>query len=191
MSQKKLLVLLGSPRRNGNSATLAEEAMRGAREGDAIVECHRLHEMNIRPCEACEYCRNKGAGTCRQDDDMQTLYPGVRAADAILLAGPVYWFSICAQTKLFMDRLYAFGYEEGYRLRGKRIGIILTYADADPFRSGAINALRSFQDSFRYVGAEIVDMVYGSASKAGEIRNNRELMASAVELGKSLVKPQP
>jgi len=189
MSQKKLLVTLGSPRRNGNSATLAEEAMRGARENDAVIGCHHLHDMNIRPCQACEYCRKEGAETCCQNDDMQILYPEVRAADAILIAGPVYWFSICAQTKLFMDRLYAFGNEEGYGLRGKRIGIILTYADADAFKSGAVNALRSFQDSFGYVGAEIVGMVYGSAWKAGEIRNNRELMSRAVELGKRLTCP--
>jgi len=81
------------------------------------------------------------------------------------------------------------GSEEGYGLRGKKIGIILTYADADPFRSGAVNALRSFQDSFRYIGAEIVDMVYGAASQAGEIRKNVELMASAVELGRKLIRP--
>lgn len=189
MPQKKLLVLLGSPRRDGNSTTLAREAMRGASEDDASVECHRLNDMKIRPCQACEYCRHDGAGTCCQDDDMQILYPKLRAADAILIAGPVYWFSICAQTKLFMDRLYAFGNEEGYGLRGKRIGIILTYADADSFTSGAVNALRSFQDAFHYIGAEIVDMIYGTASKAGEIRNNSELMARAAELGKCLIRP--
>jgi multimeric flavodoxin WrbA len=145
--------------------------------------------MNIRPCQACEYCRQDGVQTCCQADDMQILYPKLRAADSILIAGPVYWFSIGAQTKLFMDRLYALGSEEGYGLRGKKIGIILTYADADPFRSGAVNALRSFQDSFRYIGAEIVDMVYGAASQAGEIRKNGELMARAVELGRKLIRP--
>jgi multimeric flavodoxin WrbA len=186
MSGKKLLVVLGSPRRNGNSATLAGEAMRGARENDATVQCHHLNEMDIRPCQACEYCRSECAETCCQNDDMQILYPEVRAADAILIAGPVYWFSICAQTKLFMDRLYAFGNEEGYGLRGKRIAIILTYGDADAFKSGAVNALRSFQDSFGYIGAEIVGMVYGSASQPGEIRENVELMSKAVEMGRRL-----
>jgi len=189
MKKKDLLVLMGSPRKRGNSSALAMEAVRGAREDGARVECHHLHEMNIRPCRACEYCRRGASRTCSQADDMQILYPKLKAADALLIAGPVYWFTIGAQTKLFMDRLYALGNEEGYGLRGKKIGIILTYADEDPFRSGAVNALRAFQDSFNYIGAEIVGMVYGAASKAGEIRSNRALMAKALELGKALVQP--
>ena len=189
MEQKNLLVLMGSPRKRGNSSSLAMEAVHGARDEGAHVECHHLHQMNIRPCRACEYCRKGAARTCSQDDDMQILYPKIKAADALLIAGPVYWFTIGAQTKLFMDRLYALGNEEGYGLLGKKIGIILTYADVDPFRSGAVNALRAFQDSFNYIGAEIVGMVYGAASKAGEIRTNHALMAKALELGKALVQP--
>jgi multimeric flavodoxin WrbA len=185
---KTLLALMGSPRKEGNSTTLAREAVRSAQESGAHVDCFHLQDMNIRPCRACEYCRQAGAPRqCSQDDDMQLLYPKVKAADAILIAGPVYWFTIGAQTKLFMDRLYALGSEEGYGLCGKKIGIILTYADEDPFRSGAVNALRAFQDSFHYVGAEIVGMVYGAASKPGEVRNNADLMAKAAHLGKNLV----
>jgi multimeric flavodoxin WrbA len=191
MTQKRLLVLMGSPRKEGNSSTLALEAVRSAQENGAQVDCFHLHDMNIRPCRACEYCRQAGAPKqCSQDDDMRLLYPRLKAADALLISGPVYWFTIGAQTKLFMDRLYALGREEGYGLRGKRIGIILTYADEDPFRSGAVNALRAFQDSFHYVGAEIVGMVYGSGAKAGEIRSNTDLMAKAVHLGIQLICKQ-
>ena len=188
MTKKSLLVVMGSPRKKGNSSTLAMEAVRGAQEYGARVEYFHLDDMNIHACRACEYCRQEGSETCSQADDMQILYPKLKAADAILISGPVYWFTIGAQTKLFMDRLYALGGEEGYGLRGKSIGIILTYADADPFRSGAVNALRAFQDSFHYVGAEIVGMVYGAGSKAGEVRGNADLMAQAVDLGKRLVR---
>lgn len=186
MKPQNLLVLMGSPRKKGNSSTLALEAARGAAAGGAHVECHHLHGMNIHPCKACDYCRKGGKRTCSQADDMDVLYPKVRAADAILIAGPVYWFTIGAQTKLFMDRLYAFGNEKGYGLQGKRIGIILTYADEDAFTSGAVNALRTFQDAFHFVGAEIVGMVYGSGHKAGEVRSNRALMSKALKLGQEL-----
>jgi multimeric flavodoxin WrbA len=189
MAQKNLLVLMGSPRKKGNSSTLAMEAIQGAKAEGARVESHRLHDMNIHPCHACEYCRKEGAKrTCSQADDMQLLYPKLRAADAILISGPVYWFTIGAQTKLFMDRLYALGLEEGYGLRGKKIGIILTYADEDAFKSGAVNALRAFQDAFNYVGAEIVGMVYGSGSMPGEVRGNPRLMTAALNLGKQLAQ---
>ena len=117
---------------------------------------------------------------------MQKLYPKLRNADAIVVASPIYWFTISAQTKLFMDRWYALGSDEGYELAGKRFGIVLTYADADPFVSGAVNALRTFQDAFHFLKAEFVGMVYGSAWKAGEIRRNKQLLKEAYELGKKL-----
>ena len=69
----------------------------------------------------------------------------------------------------------------------KKIGIIMTYGNPDPFSSGAVNALRTFQDAFNYIGAHIVDMVYGSAMDAGEISANKEVMEKAFELGKKLV----
>jgi multimeric flavodoxin WrbA len=117
---------------------------------------------------------------------MQMLYPKLVAANAIVIASPVYWFSVSAQTKLFIDRFYGLGEHPNNALKGKQIGIVLTYADADPFISGAVNALRMFQDIFNYVGAEIAGMVYGSAWKAGEIESNKEPMEKAYEMGAEL-----
>lgn len=186
MKKQKVLVIMGSPRKRGNSTILAEEAAKGARRTGAEVEIVRLRDVAIGPCLACESCRRKDAKGCVQDDGMRLLYPKLRAADAIVISSPVYWFTMSAQVKLLMDRLYAFGAEKGYALEGKGIGIILTYADADPFSSGAVNALRAFQDAFAFIGAPIKGMVYGRASKAGEIRGNKTLMKDARALGKKL-----
>jgi len=186
MKKRKVLVIMSSPRKRGNSTILAEEAAKGARAAGAEVESIRLRDMTIGPCLACESCRRKDAKGCVQEDGMTLLYPKLRAADAIIISSPVYWFTMSAQVKLLMDRFYAFGAEKGYALEGKSIGIILTYADADPFSSGAVNALRAFQDAFAFIGAPIKGMVYGSASKAGEIRGNKTLMKDARALGKKL-----
>ena len=186
MARKKVMIVVGSPRKKGNSSILAKQAAAGAKADGAVVETFYLHDMNIKPCTACDACRKKKDTDCVLDDDMQQLYPKLRNADAILIASPIYWFTVSAQTKLFMDRWYALGSEEGYALTGKRFGIVLTYADADPFSSGAVNALRTFQDAFRFIGAKMVGMVYGSAWKAGEIRRNEAVMAEAYELGKKL-----
>ena len=188
MGTKKILLVMGSPRKEGNSATLAKQVAAGAEATGAEVESFYLHTMNIQPCTACDACREDTGKDCVIDDDMQALYPKLRRADALVIASPIYWFTVSAQTKAFMDRWYAFGnpQEEYAAFSGKRIGIVLTYADLDPFVSGAVNALRTFQDAFNYVGAEIVGMIYGSASEAGEIRNNRDLMERAYELGKQL-----
>jgi hypothetical protein len=78
------------------------------------------------------------------------------------------------------------GGEAVHPFKGKRFGIVLTYADEDPFSSGAVNALRTLEDTFRYVDAEIVGMIYGSASEAGEIKKNKKLLRKAYQLGKDL-----
>jgi multimeric flavodoxin WrbA len=182
----KLLVLASSPRPKGNSTILAGEAARGAKDAGAEVQTFRLAKMKIGPCRGCDGCRKPKASGCVQKDDMTTLYAELRAAEAVLIATPVYWFTMSAQVKLFMDRLYAFGAESYRPLKGKRIGLILTYGDADPFVSGAVNALRSFQDAFAYVGAKIEGMVYGSADKPGEVEGNKFLMKEAYALGRKL-----
>lgn len=188
MPKRRIVIVKGSPRREGNTAALADCVAEGAKEVGAVVDVFYLHGMNIAPCDACDGCREKIDDDCVVDDDMQLIYPKLRAADALVIASPVYWFSVSAQTKIFMDRCYALaGDDTGeYALKGKEIGIVMTYGDADPFVSGAVNALRTLQDAFRYVGAPIVGMVYGTADAAGEIRENKTVMEAAYALGKRL-----
>lgn len=186
MGAKKVLVFLGSPRKKGNSAVLAEQVMDGARAAGAEVESFYLHGMKIKPCTGCDACRSKNQRDCILKDDMTPLYSKLRKADAIVMATPVYWFTVSAQTKLFMDRWYAMGGEGGYPFKGKKFGIVLAYGDEDPFCSGAVNALRTFEDALGYVGAEIVGMIYGSAGKAGEIKKNKTLLKKAYQMGKDL-----
>ncbi|MCU0604522.1 MAG: flavodoxin family protein [Desulfobacterales bacterium] len=183
---RKILVVIGSPRKNGNSASLARQVAAGARESGAKVETVFLQGMRIEPCTACDACRKKLKKDCIIKDDMRALYPRIKAADGIVIASPIYWFTVSAQTKLFMDRWYALGGDGGYDLASKKFGVVLAYADADPFASGAVNALRTFQDAFHYLGAELVGTVYGSAWKAGEIRKNKDLMDAAYTLGKKI-----
>jgi multimeric flavodoxin WrbA len=182
----KVMIAVGSPRKRGNSSTLAAQVAAGAKAGGAKVETFYLHGMNIKPCTACDGCRKKTHVDCVIKDDMQMLYPKLRSADVIVIASPIYWFTLSAQTKLFIDRWYGLGTAEGYALAGKKFAILLSYADADPFLSGAVNALRTFQDALRFIEAELVGMVYGSASKAGEISKNKALMDEAYKLGQKI-----
>ena len=69
---------------------------------------------------------------------------------------------------------------------GKKIGVVLTYGEVDPYSSGAVNAIRMFQDIFRFIPAEIVDIVYGEATDEGEIKENAEVMKRAFDLGTKL-----
>lgn len=186
MPTRDVVIVIGSPRETGNSSALALQAADGVRRAGGEPQVFRLADMDIRPCRACDTCQRKKGYSCVINDDMRLVYPALRKARGLVIASPVYWFTVSAQTKLFMDRLYAFTGAKSHGLKGKRIGIILTYGDVDPFTSGAVNALRMFQDSFNYVGASIEGMVYGSASAAGEVAENAALMREAAGLGRTL-----
>ena len=185
--ESKILVIKGSPRANGNSSVLAEQVVLGAQAVGAQVDSYRIAMMNIQPCNACDLCQELDEG-CTLDDDMQTLYPKLLEADGIVLASPVYWFTFCAQMKLFIDRWYALEGPEGSRLRGKRFGLVMTYGDSDPYNSGAVNAFHTFHDILRYLHGDFVGIVYGSASAIGDIQNQQEVLEQAYNLGKMLVE---
>ena len=186
-NQQHVVALLGSPRKKGNSTVLAKQIICGVESVGAKVETVYLNGLNIKPCQGCYACKKKNSTGCAVDDDMQSLYPKLVESDAWIIASPVYWFTVSAQTKLFMDRCFALLAYDNDPFAGKRVGIAMSYGDSDPFNSGCVNALRTFQDAFRYVGANIVGMVYGSSEKPGEIKSNQPLMDQAEALGKKLV----
>ncbi|MDR3090256.1 MAG: flavodoxin family protein [Desulfobulbaceae bacterium] len=97
-----MLVVLGSPRKNGNSETLAMAVAAGFGENGGGVETVRLNDLAIRPCQGCGGCGQ--TGRCVLDDDMTALYEKVDAADRLLLASPVYFYALSAQSKIFADR---------------------------------------------------------------------------------------
>ena len=178
----------GSPRKKGNSSILAESLAKGAKDCNAEVEEYFLQNMDIKPCNACDACIKKPEKGCVIDDDMQILYHKLRSADSIVIASPIYWFNMSAQTKLFIDRFYGLIEPKKHALKDKKIVIILTYGDTDEKTSGAVNAINSFKDIFRYIGAEIVGILHGTAMEAGEIIQNEELMDEAYRLGRELGK---
>ncbi len=185
----KVLALLGSPRKNGNSTLLANHIILGAEAQGATVESIYLNGLNINPCQGCYACQEQDSKGCVVDDDMRDIYPKIIEADALIIASPVYWFTMSAQTKICIDRcmaLYNENHEEG-QLYGKNIAIAMTYGDKDVFSSGCTNALRTFQDIFNFVGADIAGMVYGTAEEPGEIATNAELIRDAEKLGKELI----
>ena len=188
-NESKILALFGSPRKKGNTTVLANQIILGAESKGAEVETVYLNDLSIKPCQGCYACQEENSRGCAVDDDMQGIYPKITEADALIIASPVYWFTMSAQTKIFMDRCIATYNEdpEKSQLHGKKIAIAMTFGDKDAFSSGCVNALRTFQDAYNFVGADIAGMVYGSAEEPGEIAADTELMKDAEALGKKLV----
>ncbi len=106
----RVLGVLGSPRQGGNTDLLLDETLRGAAEAGAEVEKVVLDQLTIRPCTACEGCRD--GVRCILDDDMGPLYGKVEVADVIVLASPVYFDAVSAQAKAFIDRCQLFWFRK-------------------------------------------------------------------------------
>lgn len=104
---KKVLILEGSPRRNGNSAILSDESARGAEEAGCSVEKVKIAGKKIARCLGCNG-RFRNGGICVQKDDMAEIREKMLAADVIVLASPIYFYSMTAQMKAVIDRSYAF-----------------------------------------------------------------------------------
>ncbi len=188
MTEKKILVLKGSPRLKGNSTILAEKLEEGARKAGAIVDSFTLQKMHIEPCIACEHCQEVESNKCNTQDDMQLIYPKLLEADAIVIASPIYWFTMSAQMKLCLDRFYALNIPTGSALRGKKIAIILTYGDSDPFASGAINAIHTFRDMFHWIDAPIVKVLHTTAMNVEDVLKQEDVLKKAYQLGERLAK---
>ena len=102
-----ILVLNGSPRKEGNTAAMVEAFAAGAREAGHQVDIVPVCQKKIAGCLACEYCHTKGNGKCVQQDDMQQVYPLLEQAQMIVLASPVYYHSFTGQLQCAINRIYA------------------------------------------------------------------------------------
>ena len=103
---KKVLILSGSPRKGGNSDILCDEFLRGAQDAGHKAEKIRVAEKKVAPCSGCYYCSTHG-GACVHKDDMADILQKMIDADVIVLASPVYFYSINAQLKAVIDRTVA------------------------------------------------------------------------------------
>ena len=101
-----ILILQGSPRANGNTAWMAEECRKAAEAAGHEATLVDVAHKKIAGCLACEYCHGKGNGTCVQKDDMQELYPLLAEAEVLVLAAPIYYFTMSAQIQAPIQRIY-------------------------------------------------------------------------------------
>ncbi|MGI9952853.1 flavodoxin family protein [Moorellaceae bacterium AZ2] len=184
----KILGIAASPRRHGNSELLLDAALAGA--GECGAETHKvvLAELRINPCRGCESCRS---GKCVQRDDMNILYSRLEAADAVILASPVYFYGLTAQAKAMIDRCQVFWNRsqaeplknDGASRRGALIAVGATRG-AKLFQ-GAVLTSKYF---FKALGMTYWrELLVAGVEERGAVRRRPEVLAEARNLGKDLV----
>ena len=175
---KNILLLSGSPRKMGNSDLLCEEFLRGAREAGHQAEKIFLGEQKIAYCSGCGFCYSTQA--CGQKDDMAAILEKMIAADVIVMATPVYFYTMNAQMKTLIDRTVS-RYQE---ISAKEFYFIVAAADSNvAAMERTIEGFRGFLDCLN--GAKEKGVVYGvGAWQKGEIVGTKA-MEESYALGKN------
>ena len=127
----RVLGIVGSPRKNGNTEILMQEVLKAAREAGCETDLFLMSQKQVAPCDACGTCFE--VGSCVIQDDMQELYAMMERAQAIVFGSPVYFGSVSAQMKAAMDRMFALLRRRA--LKDKVAGALVVTR-----RVGAINA---------------------------------------------------
>lgn len=173
---KKILILCGSPRKNGNSDILCDQFAKGAQEAGHRTEKVYLKDMKIGACVACYGCRE--TGRCVQKDDMEALLARIVDADVLVLATPVYFYTMSAQMKTMIDRTLPRYLE----ISDKEVYFIATAAEEAPAIERTMDSLRGFTDCLP--GAVVKGKIYGGGVyEKGEIEK-MSVMQEAYAAGK-------
>jgi multimeric flavodoxin WrbA len=184
----KVIGIVGSPRKNGNTNTLVQQILDGAAEAGAETRTFLLNEMTYRGCQGCGYCKSNDK--CKFKDDLTELFDEMAKADGIVFGSPIYFAQFTGQMRLFLDRCYSLiNADFSPRLpAGKKAVIVGAQGMPDP------TAYKGVFEEFagqitRLAGMDVKDTLIAAGYNApGEVKDNAELMLKAKNTGLNLLK---
>ncbi len=182
----KILAIIGSPRKKGNTDILVSKIAEGAKSAGAQVETLYLGDLNIKECDGCHTCW-KGKG-CSKNDDMRDIYKKIIASDAIIFGTPVYWYGPTGLMKMLIDRFVYFNWPENRaKIRGKKavLAIVLEEDNPDTYRP----VVEFFEKCLEYLEMPIVGkIIVPGVSAKGDILKKETVLRQAHDLGEALAK---
>ncbi|MGD9101340.1 MAG: flavodoxin family protein [Anaerolineae bacterium] len=184
MSAKRVLGIVGSPRRGGNTDILVDEALAGAEEAGALTEKVFLNELHIAFCQGCETCQR--TGECVQQDDMAELLENMQRSQVWVVGTPVYWHGPTAQLKTFIDRCYAHVRKLSNTRQERRAVLLVPLAD----HAGVARLTTELLDAaFKGMTAEILATVVAPGVwDPGAVRGHDDVLAQARQAGREAVE---
>ena len=188
---KKVVAVLGSPRRGGNSETIADKILDTAKSLGAQTTKFALNELSFRGCQACMGCKT-GSETCVVNDDLAKVLDAVRESDAFIMTSPIYFGEVTGQLKSAIDRMYSFlgpdymtNPNPGRLAPGKNCVFVLTQGNPD---EKAFDVFQNYGRFFKRFGCE-THVVRGLGLRAKTAAAAKpELMREAEDLAKALMQ---
>ena len=180
--KKEVLLIKGSPRKHGNTATMADAFAKGAEESGHTVTQVWLREKQIGDCLGCGVCQGNG-GNCVQKDDMIPLYEKMKAADVIVFASPVYFYTWTSLMKRVIDRTFAVD----MILQNKTFYLLSAGAATDgSYMQTMTDSFRQYVGCFPAGGNEVGGILYAYGTNAPDDARKMPVLEEARQLGKSL-----
>lgn len=193
MQRPKIIAIYGSPRRRGNTARLLQRAVEGARDAGADVEEIVLRDLKMSPCLEIYGCKN--AGECRLKDDFQTARDQILGSQGLMLASPVFFYTVSAHTKILMDRFQSLWVKK-YWIDGANQRQSASQRKALFISAGATRGKKLFDGillSLRYF-FDVIDMqlwkalLYRGLDFEGDVLKFPEYLDEAYAAGKEFAK---
>ncbi|MBA7634470.1 putative NAD(P)H-dependent FMN-containing oxidoreductase YwqN [subsurface metagenome] len=181
---KKILAVVGSPRRNGNTDILVSRIAEGARTKGATVDELYLGDFTIKECDGCHKCWE--GEECGKNDEMCNIYPKIIQSDVIIFGTPVYWYGPTGLMKVFIDRFVYFNPPENReKIKGKSAVIAVPFEEESPEMARPV--VEFFEKSLAYLEMKLVGkiIVPGVGGK-GDVLQKAKRLKEAYELGQSL-----
>lgn len=179
---KKIMILNGSPRKKGNTSALAHAFMEGATQAGNTVTEFFLDGMNIHGCKGCFGGGKNPQSPCVQKDDMDKIYTVYKEADIVVLASPLYYWTISGQLKCAFDRLFAVAECDPNYQNPEKECVLLMAAEGNGFEE----TLYWYNNLEKHIGWKSIGKVLcGGVMAVGDIEGKKELQ-EAFQLGKSI-----
>ncbi len=131
---RKVLIIFGSPRKDGNTHILVEQVINGLNDSEIDSEVVYLSDLDINDCQACYFCKRNDNNKCIIDDDMQSVYAKLEDAEGVILASPIYFNNVSGKMRLWLDRMFVYYCIKikSYFPKGKKVGYVFTQNLPDP-----------------------------------------------------------
>lgn len=176
----KIVVLMGSPNRNGSTNILVNEFKRGAEESNHSVDVIDVCHMDIHPCTGCVACGYEGP--CVQHDSVDDIRKKLLSCDMVVFATPLYYYGMSAQLKTVVDRFCAFNYS--LNSRHLKSALLTVAWNADDWTFEALEA--HYRTLVRYINFEDKGMVLGYGCGSPGMTKRSRYPKQAYELGRQL-----
>ena len=181
---KKILGVIGSPRKNGNTDILVSKMLAGAKKEGAVIDVLYLNDLKIKECIGCHICWEEKQ--CPMQDDMCAIYPIIVENDIIIFGTPVYWYGPTALMKMFIDRFVYFNSPSNKtKIKNKSAVIVIPFEEEN--LETAAPVITFFEKCFQYLQMNLLyKVIVPGVSQKGDVLKKVDVLNEAYEIGRKL-----